>query len=155
MTAAKPRYDNKGDAFAELHREELPSDCYFSDIDMIFGNISFSAGTEDTLFIEYLPDDFENRNNPTREFKALALIDRKESHEAALRATIPKQLYQWLALMVTQAQKHQCRFFQAIGKDTVFDLIEYDVVTGNKILEKQIANLNIYTVWKEIGLCRM
>jgi len=78
----KVRADGCGDAWAKAHRRLGPT-FNMQDIDALFGIMAFGQNTGDKLFLEYVPDDYQNRGKAVRDFRVIAMFDRKSSRQAA------------------------------------------------------------------------
>jgi len=75
------RADGCGDAWAQAHRKLGPT-FNMQDIDALFGIMAFGQNTGDKLFLEYVPDDYRNRGKAVRDFRVIAMFDRKSSRQA-------------------------------------------------------------------------
>jgi hypothetical protein len=153
------RRDGQGDAWANTHREGLGNKFYLQDIDALFGMEVFGANTGDRLFIEYEPDNYENRFNAIREFALVAMFDRKATLAGAMHpgSKVSRDLYLWLCRTIGLAQPIAPKFFLVIGEsEPPWQMIEIDINTGRKLGEpSEVDGDNFRQVWNQLGLAEL
>lgn len=151
----RPRYDGKGDGWADAHRRHLGLPFYMQDIDGVFGQTIFAANTADALFIEYEPDSIANRLRLVRQFGLIAFFDRKWSREAAIENSNPVQIafYLWLCRMFDW-QPIKPRFFFVIGTEVPpWLMIELNTQSGEPVREVLLSAGSLWSdIWEAIGL---
>ena len=151
----KVRLDGAGDSWANQHRESLPKEFYFQDVDALFGTVVFGHNTGERLFLEYVPDNYKNRNNQVREFGVVAIFDRKSSRNAAFgnHNRVSMGLYLWLCRSLGKIQPIKPKFFFVIGgQSPPWTMIEIDIETGEKIREAIIDTSDWSNIWAELEL---
>lgn len=152
----KDRMDGKGDAWALEHRKMLGNDFFMQDLDAIFGNICFGQNTGEKLFIEYTPDNWENRRSKIRKFAIIAFFDRKTTKEAAFdkRNTLSTAFYLYLCQLAAEKQEPFIpKFYYVIGKDRPpWSMVKLNIYTGKIKNEIQIDSVDWKKVWKTVGL---
>ena len=152
----KVRVDGKGDAWSNAHRIQLGNDALMQDLDAVFGFTAFGHNTGERLFLEYVPDSWENRCNSMRNFGIVALFDRKASIGAAFsnKNALSSNFYRFLCRTVAMAQPIPPRFFYVIGgQEPPWLMIEVDINTGLEVGARvELKNSNFKTVWESLGL---
>src|SRR5262245_58929359 len=113
----KPRFDGKGDAWANMHRAKLGHGYHMQDQDVNFGFQAFAVNSAEKFFAEYVPDDFRNYGKAIREFRTVALFDRKLSIEAidSQMNAVSRAFYLWLCRTLGRYQAVEPKFFYIIG----------------------------------------
>lgn len=116
MYEVKPRYDGKGDGWANAHRDLGPT-FNMNDADALMGVVSFAWNTGERLFIEDVPDNYINRYSSIREFAYVALFDRKTNLDFALsnENAVSRAMYLHLCRIISAYQPLPPRFFFVIG----------------------------------------
>ena len=148
------RVDGKGDAWAQAHRQ-LGGTFNMTDFDAVMGVQAFAANTGERLFLEYVPDNYENRLNMIREYASVAMFDRKASREYAFSRDNRVSLSWHLdhCRKLAQTQPVAPKFFLVIGRDQPpWQLIELDITTGEIVAEHTLTNMDWKTVWQQAGL---
>ncbi len=130
-----------GDAFANSHRTELPSNYLMTDFDYIFGVQTFGVNSENSFFSEYAV-----RKNKVA---FVAMFDRKNTRHA-MKYGNTKPIYLSLCKSVSKDQLLPCRFFYVIGQKAPFTFIEIDINNGNVINETELNNWT--EIYKTLGL---
>ncbi len=153
----KARSDGKGDAWSNLHRTGLGNATYMTDVDALVGLCGWSVNTAEKLFLEVVPDNYENRRSEVRKFAVVALFDRKRSLEYAQSAAnqFTRQFYTWLCRTIGQTQPATPRFFYVIGSDQPpWDMYEVNTAKPEVCVHVgRIANASeIAHIWKYAGL---
>ena len=135
------RQDNKGDAWANLHRTELAGNYQMSDIDS-FGIIK----SDDELFIEY-----EKSGDKTA---VVALFDRKLSNYENGKTINRRCFYNYIAQCIGKCQSIMPKVYEVVGKDLPFQMFEIDVNTCQRINKPVILRKNDSweTIWESLGL---
>lgn len=157
----KPRLDGKGDGWANTHREMDKlggvSGIYMQDLDACFGFYSFGQNTAEKLFMEYVPDSYENRMKSVREFRCVAIFDRKKSEDIAFSRTnlVSLAFHLWLCRKLGEDRLNKPRFFFVYGSnEPPWIMQEVDVNTGEpspaKIVVQDAESMK--TVWESFGL---
>lgn len=149
----KERFDGLGDAFAELHRRALPSNLYFQDIDQWAGSVVVGDNTENSLYLEYVPDIQKDLNHRIRDFIVLGFFDRKKS-KAAVTAShkVQEALYLHLCRTLSDSQVVQCRFFYVVGVEAPFSLIEVNILSGEYCELGKVDESTMFALWHKCGL---
>ena len=151
------RRDGRGDAWAMGHRSLGPT-YNMHDIDALFGCHIFGANTGERLFLEYVPDDYKNREKTLREFAAVAMFDRKTTETAAFSDDniLSIAFYHWQCRCYAKQQPIPPRFFLVIGGQIPpWTMIELDIFTdgcnriGNPVT---VDGQRFKEVWDAIGL---
>jgi len=157
------RADGCGDAWAQAHRKLGPT-FNMQDIDALFGIMAFGQNTGDRLFLEYVPDDYRNRGKAVRDFRVIAMFDRKTSRQAAFigdgEIQVGLALYLWIARTLQAYQKTPVRFFFVIGDQTPpWRMVEVSTDTGRRFGKEvtipDTSRSSWIKVWDEIGLSRL
>ena len=156
------RNDNGGDRWANAHRHNLSDNWYLMDMDGYFGLLAFAANTGNRLFMEYVPDDWKNRESATREFGWVAIFDRKRNEQAmrSSGAKLSKDMYLCLCRRLGRCQPVMPRFFYILGtgEHGPWPLVEYDVWTAKEIghiatLQNDEFSKGAWDrIWNSIGL---
>jgi hypothetical protein len=131
----KRRADGAGDAWAMAHRC-LGTGHQMNDVDAIFGFEAFGANTGEKLFLEYEPDNYENRMEVIREHAVIALFDRKTTEGAAFGGNNRRSfsLYLHICRIIAASQAYPPRFFFCIGgQSPPWCLMEIDIKTGEHV----------------------
>jgi hypothetical protein len=157
-TGAKPRYDGRGDAWANYHRHCLPKGCYMTDIDDLLGTFGINGGAR--LFLEYhMETETWRQETGTRAlaeplFAYVALFDRKHTLVDAEKGHLSKSIYLDLARKLSNTQPLPVRFFWVIGNDDgPWAMHEVDIATG--VVEDDYSYLNHdnwESAWETLGL---
>lgn len=154
------RADGCGDGWAQAHRVLGPA-FHMQDIDALFGVMAYGWNTGERLFLEYVPDDFRNRGKAVRDFRVIAMFDRKRSREAAFvgdgETRVGLALYLWIARTLQACQKTPVRFFFVIGGQAPpWRMVELSVetgrTTGREHLIESASKEHWDRLWDEIGL---
>jgi len=156
----KERLNGAGDAWANQHRESLGSHFYLQDVDAMFGTIVFGHNTGERLFLEYVPDSYENRQEKVREFGVVALFDRKSSRDAAFgnHNRVSMALYLWMCRSLSKIQgiSRSPKFFFVIGgQSPPWQMIEIDIDTGEELQMTEINTSSWRSTWQAFGLMRL
>lgn len=155
----KCRHDGQGDAWANEHRSALGSGDYLHDVDTLFGIQVFGHNTGEKLFLEYEPDNFENRAKILRSFAVVAMFDRKSSSGGAFcpENRLSLSFYLWQCRMFAQWQPTPPRFFIVIGgQSPPWQMIELDIYTGKKVgVPVQVDGSRFADVWNALGLRKL
>ena len=155
----KLRADGAGDGWANAHRK-LPREFYLQDLDGVFGMMAFGQNTAERLFIEPVPDSWENRTKRIRRFAYVAMFDRKTSLKGALdpRNDVPTAIYLHLCRELSKSQPTAVRFFYVVGDraDPPWFMVELDIETAEECGERHVINLGsaaeMRDVWRRLGL---
>lgn len=157
----KRRMDGKGDAWATAHRC-LGTGNQMNDVDAVFGFEAYGANTGEKLFLEYEPDDYQNRLNVIREHGLIALFDRKTSEGAAFGEGNRRSfsLYLHLCRVIAAQQPYPPRFFFCIGgQEPPWQLIEIDITagakTGHEVTIYSAQSAEWRRVWDALGLSEL
>lgn len=154
----KIRNDGKGDAWARAHRG-LGTGFQMHDIDATFGLQVFGANTGEKLFLEYEPDNYENRLKEIRRFAAVALFDRKSTEDAAFGSQniLSRGFYLWQCRVFSTVQPIPPRFFMVIGGQTApWHMHELDIQTGNHLGDPSTVDATSFRqVWEQLGLTQL
>lgn len=154
----KLRGDNQGDPWANEHREQLGNRFYLQDLDALFGHMTFAQNTGDRLFLEYVPDTYENRLKVKREFYVVAMFDRKATMNAATCPgnTVSTAFYLWLCRSIGANQPERPRFFYVIGTQAPWQMLELDIESGDRVGDPFPIGDNAMTdVWRRLGLTQL
>lgn len=155
-TGVKIRNDKQEDGWANMHRTELGNDHYLQDVDCMFGGVVFGQNTADRLFLEYIPDNYENRIEIIRSFAVVAMFDRKQTEKWAFsdRNRLSTALYLDICRTIATKQPLPPKFFFVIGKDEPpWSMIQIDIYLGEKISEPIILDkIQWSKIWESIGL---
>lgn len=159
----KPRFDAHGDGWANAHRDCLGRGIHMNDLDAIMGILAFAKNTAEKLFLEYVPDDFENRLEAIRSFAYVALFDRKRSIDFALSDSnrVSLALYLHDCRVHATVQPVGPRFFFVIGTQyppwTMHEInIENGQIIGNEILiTTNTDKILWHRIWEEVGLIKL
>lgn len=157
-SGVRVRADGKGDAWAKAHRDQLGATFNMNDVDGLIGLVAFAANTGDRLFMEYVPDNYANRQSMVRQFATVALFDRKTSRDYALGESNRVALAWYLDLCrrLGQTQPKPPKFFLIIGRDTPpWQMIELDIETGAVISEHALTAHKWQQVWEQVGLAAL
>lgn len=155
------RMDGAGDGWANAHRKGLGNRFYLQDMDGVVGHLSFAQNTGDRLFMEYVPDNYENRNSLVRAFGVVALFDRKTTLGAAKASRVSTSLYLWLCRVMAEHQPVPPRFFWVIGgQEPPWRLVELDVFEGKVFGEQAVIQHatspdHWQAIWRSLGLTRL
>lgn len=150
----KIRADGQGDAWADAHRA-LGSSFYLTDVDGMIGMVGFAANTGERLFLEYVPDNYENHRNAIRRFATVAMFDRKATRALAFHKHNRVGLAYYLdtCRRLAETQPKPPRFFFVIGRDRPpWTMIELDITTAEQIGEIELGAMNWRQVWNALGL---
>ncbi len=157
-TGVKPRFDGKGDAWANAHRQ-LGSTYNMQDVDALFGFHAFGHNTGERLFLEYIPDDYANRGRTIRKFKVVAMFDRKTSIHAAIgyNNSVSLAFYLWLCRTLGNAQGTEPKFFFVIGgQSPPWQMIGVNIHTGQLTSEREVftsgEGVEFHRLWARLGL---
>lgn len=155
----KQRLDGKGDAWASAHRQELGCNFHMQDIDASFGAVVFGQNTGEKLFLEYVPDNYQNREKRIREFAVIALFDRKATEEAAFanHSTVSRAFYLWQCRVFGTKQPIDPKFFLVIGRqEPPWKMIEVDIFSSETTGVTATINAGEWhEVWRTLGLTDM
>lgn len=152
----KPRFDGKGDPWANSHRTELPSKYLMTDIDGLFGYLNFYKESQESLFLEYEI----NRHTSTvhqEEFAIVAILDRKSSKETALSQgnRLSRNFYCWLARAFAKEQVVEPLFFYICGTRPPWLTVEINIHTGQPIVERYLIDGKWKDFYRDSGLDRI
>lgn len=154
--AVKQRLDGQGDEWANQHRRSLPKEFYLQDVDAMFGGVVFGQNTGERLFLEYIPDDYENRTKRIREFFVVSIFDRKTSEQAAFgnHNIVSTAFYLHMCRTYSNAQPYAPRFFFVIGnEEPPWEMIEIDIHDAKETGERvTLYRANWKKVWNRLGL---
>jgi len=148
------RADGKGDSWAQDHRQLGPT-FNMTDFDAVLGLVAFAANTGEKLFMEYVPDNYQNRPNVIRQYANVAMFDRKTNREYAFGETNRVSLSWHLdhCRKIGASQPVPPKFFFVIGRDQPpWMLIELDIETGAVVAEHCLTAMNWREVWQAAGL---
>ena len=154
----KERLNGAGDAWANQHRESLGSNFYLQDVDAMFGTVVFGHNTGERLFLEYVPDSYENRQNIVREFGVVAVFDRKSSRSAAFgnHNRVSTALYLWMCRTLGKAQSINPKFFFVIGgQSPSWEMVEIDIDTGEELRMMEVGTSSWRQIWHALGLLKL
>jgi hypothetical protein len=118
------------------------------------GTFAFAKNTADRFFLEYVPDDYQNREKAIRNFGVVAIFDRKQTEAAALgdHSILSTAFYLHLCRMFAEFQKINPMFFYIVGRNAPWTMIKRDIWTG-EILEKYvIEDMEWKRIWEVAGL---
>jgi len=150
------RMDGGGEPWSNDHRDCLGNDFHMQDIDALYGMVQFAKNASEKLFAEYVPDDYENRNEFAREFGLVALFDIKRTRGAAqsARLALSTKWYAWLARVVTFYQEVAPKFFFVIDEGESYHYLESDIWTGDIVAERTVPKTAKSWIgcWDELGL---
>jgi len=157
VNGVKARADGKGDPWANLHREGLGNEAYMQDVDAMVGLVAWSANTAERLFLEVVPDSYENRVNEVRNFAALAYFDRKRSlvHAMSEANRFSRQVYTWHCRMWAELQPEAPKFFFVIGgNEPPWEMWDVDIYNPqNVVLRGTVTNAKDFEpLWRAVGL---
>lgn len=152
----KPRFDGKGDPWANSHRTELPSKYLMTDIDGLFGYLNFYKESQESLFLEYEI----NRHTSSihqEEFAIVAILDRKSSKETALSQgnRLSRNFYCWLARTLAINQPVEPLFFYICGTRPPWLTLEINIHTGQPIVERYLIDGKWRDFYRDSGLDRI
>ena len=154
---SRRRMDGKGDPWANAHRTALDK-CHMVDIDGVFGLTAFGHNTGEHLFLECVPDHWENRLSALRQFAVVAMFDRKQYDGAQNKGGGPFSFafYLHLCRVLSERQPSPARFFYVFGQnEPPWVMQEHDIDTGIKCgTPIRLDGLDWTTVWESIGLKR-
>lgn len=150
----KARADGAGDAWAQSHRT-LGRDFHMHDIDVLFGLVAFGQNTGERLFLEYVPDNYQNRTSVIRKFAAVAMFDRKASTKAAFsqQNALSTAQYLWQCRTLGEGgnQPLMPKFFFVIGKQTPpWEMIEIDIYTGERTGVEELIFMKSQAEWQRV-----
>lgn len=154
------RADKKGDAWANAHRDALGNKYYLQDVDAMFGYVAFGHNTGERLFLEYVPDSYENRGSWIREYGYVALFDRKTSEQAAFSSqnSLSASVYLHLCRRLAAGQPIAPRFFFVIGgQEPPWEMIEISIESGEETGQRAVIRSasDWSTIWAALGLADM
>lgn len=153
------RRDGRGDAWANEHREALGKKFYLNDIDAFFGLEVFGANTGDRLFLEYEPDNYENKFSAIRDFAMVAMFDRKSTEAAAFHESslLSRGVYLWLCRVIADVQPQPPKFFYVIGREQPpWRMIQIDIYSGDRTGSPvEVDGQSFKQVWSQLGLTRL
>jgi len=160
VNGARARMDGKGDPWANDHRAALGGGFNMQDVDAYMGMFAFAGNTAEKLFMEFVPDSFENRYNEIREFAVVALFDRKCSREIALskQFIVTRQFYLWQCRAFARLQPRAPKFFYVTGSGYPWAMIELDIATGavcNEYVLPRMDAADWRAIWQAAGLVRL
>jgi hypothetical protein len=153
--SVKPRFDNKGSEFGDVHRL-LPGNCCMFDIDKMTGTaiVNLELSRQDIGFIEYKTN-FHNKNNKI-EFKALFELKFKDSYyvHEAMKVKIGTSTF----AQIEMAKKLECRYFFVIATNGMQPFTFYEWI-NDKFVNVGILQYSEYNkkqmineLWKQLGL---
>jgi len=150
------RVDGLGDGWAGAHRE-LGRGYHMSDVDALFGIEAFGHNTGERLFLEYEPDNYQNRMNRIRDFAVVGMFDRKTTLEAAYDDgnKLSLAFYLWTCRKLAAGQPKPPRFYFVIGgQEAPWTMIEHDIHTGEETGDRAVIRSagDFRTVWQALGL---
>lgn len=154
----KTRRDGRGDAWAAAHRDELGSRFLMQDVDASFGALVFGHNTGEKLFLEYVPDDYQNRTKATRDFAVVAMFDRKNSEAAAFANSnlVSRAFYLWQCRVFGTIQPIPPRFYYVIGnQQPPWRMVEIDILSSKQIATASVSVGDWTTVWSSLGLIKL
>ena len=162
----KVRMDGKGDSWACAHRDGLGKSYYMQDIDCLFGAMAFGHNTGEKLFLEYIPDNYQNREKVIRQFGIVSIFDRKFSEGRAFsnENSVSMALYLHICRVFRDHQSIAPKFFYVIGgQEPPWEMIEIDIETGEKTGQRETigtqenGNIKIEwrDVWEALGLIKL
>lgn len=155
----KVRADGKGDGWANEHREELGHHFYMQDVDCAFGVMGFGHNTADALFLEFVPDDYRNRQKAIRTFGVVGFFDRKSSFGActSTRNLLSKGVYLHMARCVAHQQSVAPKFFYVVGDNNPpWYMREVDIYTGEWAAPAvEVTSGEWKKVWEQLGLLEL
>lgn len=153
------RADKQGDGWANAHRKQLGNDFYLQDVDAMFGVMVFGHNTANTLFMEYVPDDYKNRTSTIREFGFVGMFDRKYTEQVAFgtKNALSTGVYLKLCRLIGSNQPSGCtpKFFFVIGNnEPPWTMIELDIATGKPTGTRAVlTDSNKWPeLWEKLGL---
>ncbi len=154
---ARARVDGHGDAWANEHRHGLGMSFNMTDLDAFFGTVAFGQNTSDRLFIEYVPDEYANRDKVVREFGLVAMFDRKNSWRAAFeqRNRLSTAVYLWICRKLGVGQSKSPKFFYVIGGQLPpWQMVEIDIISGEAtgVTANILHRDDWQYVWEHLGL---
>jgi hypothetical protein len=79
----RARMDGRGSVFGNMHREKLGNEYLMADMDGCFGFVAWGQNTAERIFLEYVPDGYENKGKAIRHFAVVAIFDKKKTNRAA------------------------------------------------------------------------
>lgn len=155
----KERADGAGDAWAREHRE-MGQTYNMMDLDAVFGTVFFGQNTGEKLFMEYIPDNYQNRVNKIRHFALVAMFDRKASRNAALcpQNNLSTAVYLWLCRELSEKQPTPPKFFYVIGGQVPpWVMVEVDIFTGELTGHESVIenSQDWHRVWQILGLKKL
>jgi hypothetical protein len=152
--SVKPRFDNKGSEFGNVHRL-LPQDCCMFDIDKMTGTaiVNLEMTRQDIGFIEYKTI-FNSENKI--EFKALFELKFRNSFyvQQAMKVKIGTSTF----AQIEMAKKLGCRYFFVIATNGMQPFTFYEWIDDRfeKVGILQYSEYNkkqmINELWKQLGL---
>ena len=155
----KIRRDGGGDSWALRHREELGNYFYMQDLDFMMGMVSFAQNTEDSLFVEFVPDNYRNVDNIVRNFGVVGMFDRKQSFDAcnSSRNMLSKSFYMHLCRSIAQTQAEPPKFLYVAGGDSPpWQLREVDILTGQWAGDPvTVSDGDWSEAWRKLGLLEL
>ncbi len=126
----RARIDGLGDGWANAHRVLGPT-FNMQDLDHLFGTVEFGMRGANLVFAEYVPDNYANRDELLREFRLIALFDRKYTLNACQNNPVSTAFYLWLCRNVARGSSAAARFFFVVGQQNPpWRMDEIDVSTG-------------------------
>lgn len=154
----KTRVDGNGDAWANCHRDKLGNQFLMQDVDCLFGAMAFGHNTAERLFMEYVPDHYQNRTRAIRKFGVVALFDRKLTENAAMhnRNIVSQALYLWICRTLAGQQSISPKFFYVCGNNKPpWRMMEIDINTGEKRETVTLQTENWQQIWHTLGLTKI
>lgn len=161
-SGVRARREAGGDGWANAHRSCLPRHCFMQDIDAFFGHIVFAKNSADRLFVEQVPDDYDNLTGSfSRNFAVVALFDRKRTldDDQMARNRFTLQFYCWICRIFRDRQPEGTgpKFFYVIGPSHgPWGMQEIDIDTGEKTEEIRLIRNDDspgwMNVWQALGL---
>lgn len=152
-SGVRVRRDGKGDEWANLHRDKLETFALMQDLDAIMGHISFAKNTTDQLFVEYVPDRWENRHSFIREFATVAMFDRKSSRSCLESASVSAAYQLHLCRVIREYQQEPPMFFFVIPHREGFEMVRVHLETAEEIGAYVLPkNGEWREIWQQAGL---
>lgn len=153
----RARRDGMGDPWANAHREGLGNRFYMNDVDALFGMEVWGANTGERLFLEYEPDNYDNRESRIRRFAYIGMFDRKPSLKAAYHPgnRVSMAVYLDMCRRISMGQPRPMRFFFVVGGESApWQMVEHDIETGEECGERVlIRGAHEYReMWQRLGL---
>lgn len=159
QNGVKVRVDGNGDGWSNAHRG-LGNNIFMQDVDASFGFMTFGHNTGESLFLEFVPDDYrKNRDRVIRNFGVVAMFDRKRTEAKAFdnSSVLSRAVYLWQCRVFSANQPVQAKFYYVIGSnEPPWKMIELDIETGDRIgIDRVIGSTGSVEwteLWQELGL---